>query len=92
MKQKNSVLNFLIFMLSFSVVELVNCQVLLKGCETGGYVIVSAAKAHILQRAHKPVWKHGTIVPKTTWVGSLEGMQYYATVSVGVNDNTPEGT
>jgi len=54
-------------------------------------VIVSAAKAHILQREHKPVWKHGTIVPKTTWVGSLEGMQYYATVSVGINDNTPDG-
>jgi len=67
-------------------VELVNCQVLLKGCETSGYVILSAAKAHILQREHKPVWKHGTIVPKTTWVGALEGMQYYATVSAGSTD------
>lgn len=67
-----------------------NCQVLLKGTETSGYVIVSAAKAHILQREHKPVWKHGTIVPKTTWVGALEGMQYYATVSAGSLES-PEG-
>ena len=43
-------------------------------------------KAHIIQREHKPVWKHGTIVPKTTWVGALEGMQYYATVSAGSSD------
>jgi len=71
-------------------VELVNCQVLLKGCETNGYVIVSAAKAHIHQKENKPVWKHGTLVPKTTWVGALEGMQYYATVSAGSSD-APEG-
>ena len=67
-----------------------NCQVLLKGFETSGYVILSASKAHIIQREHKPVWKHGTIVPKTTWIGALEGMQYYATVAAGSAD-TPEG-
>lgn len=72
------------------LIELVNCQVLLKGCETSGYVILSAAKAHILQREHKPVWKHGTIVPKTTWVGALEGMQYYATVCAGSTDSVDE--
>lgn len=60
---------------------------LLKGIETKGYVILSAAKAEILQRVHKPVWKERTLVSKTTWLGSLECMQYYATVSARVNDS-----
>lgn len=64
-----------------------NSQVLLKGCETKGYVILSAAKAEILQRVHRPAWKDRTLVSKTTWVGSLECMQYYATVSAGENDS-----
>lgn len=56
-------------------VELVNSQVMLRGCETSGYVIVSAAKAKILQRLHSPVWKDRSLVSKTTWVGSFECMQ-----------------
>ncbi|XP_067136363.1 protein hobbit [Centruroides vittatus] len=65
------------------LIELVNSQVMLKGSETSGYVIVSAAKSQILQRVHRPVWKDHTLVSKTTWVGSLECMQYYATVDAG---------
>lgn len=68
-------------------ISLVNSQVLLKGCETSGYVIMSAAKAEILQRVHRPVWRDRSLVSKTTWVGSLECMQYYATVSAGENDS-----
>lgn len=59
---------------------------LLKGCETKGYVILSAAKAEIHQRVHRPVWKDRTLVSKTTWTGRLECMQYYATVNAGEND------
>jgi hypothetical protein len=73
--------------LTFFLVALVNSQVLLKGIETRGYVILSAAKAEILQRVHHPVWKERSFVPKTTWVGSLECMQYYATVSANIDDN-----
>lgn len=69
------------------IVALVNSQVLLKGCETKGYVIMSAAKAEILQRIHKPVWKDRTLVSKATWVGSLESMQYYATVNANNIDS-----
>ncbi|XP_018400358.1 PREDICTED: protein KIAA0100 [Cyphomyrmex costatus] len=69
------------------LIALVNSQVLLKGIETRGYVILSAAKAEILQRVHHPVWKERSLVPKTTWVGSLECMQYYATVSANIDDN-----
>ncbi|KAG8300517.1 hypothetical protein J6590_074430 [Homalodisca vitripennis] len=72
------------------LIALVNSQVLLKGIETKGYVILSAAKAEILQRVHRPVWKDRTLVSKTTWVGSLECMQYYATVSAGENDSLDE--
>lgn len=71
-------------------ISLVNSQVLLKGCETSGYVILSAAKAEILQRVHKPVWRDRSLVSKTTWKGSLECMQYYATVSAGENDSLLE--
>ncbi|XP_014678249.1 PREDICTED: protein KIAA0100-like [Priapulus caudatus] len=64
------------------LIELINSQVMLKGCETSGYVIMSAAKTQILQRQHKPVWRHRQLYTKTTWVGSLDSMQYYATVYV----------
>ncbi|XP_055373341.1 protein hobbit [Condylostylus longicornis] len=67
-------------------ISLVNSQVLLKGCETSGYVILSAAKAEILQRVHRPVWRDRSLISKTTWKGSLECMQYYATVSAGESD------
>ncbi|KAL1488909.1 hypothetical protein ABEB36_014696 [Hypothenemus hampei] len=67
-------------------ISLVNAQVLLKGCETNGYLILSAAKAEILQRIHRPAWKDRTLVSKTTWTGLLECMQYYATVNAGEND------
>ncbi|OAD59560.1 hypothetical protein WN48_08668 [Eufriesea mexicana] len=69
------------------LIALVNSQVLLKGIETRGYVILSAAKAEILQRVHQPIWKERTLVSKTTWVGSLECMQYYATVSANIDEN-----
>ena len=65
----------------FIAVTLFNSQVLLKGCETKGYVIMSTAKAEIFKKVHRPVWKDRTLVSKTSWVGSLECMQYYATVS-----------
>lgn len=65
------------------LIELFNSQVMLKGCETAGYVIVSAAKAQILSCIHKPFWKGRQLCSKTTWVGSLECMQYYATVDPG---------
>ncbi|CAI9740932.1 Hypothetical predicted protein [Octopus vulgaris] len=70
------------------LIELFNSQVMLKGCETVGYVIVSAAKAQILSCIHKPFWKGCQLCSKTTWVGSLECMQYYATVDLGevIND------
>jgi hypothetical protein len=71
-------------------ISLVNSQVLLKGCETSGYVILSASKAEIFQKVHLPVWRESAVVSKTSWVGSLECMQYYATVNE--EDTTSEMT
>lgn len=71
-------------------ISLVNSQVLLKGCETSGYVILSAAKAEIFQKIHMPVWRESAVVAKTSWVGLLECMQYYATVNE--EDTTSEMT
>jgi len=62
------------------LIELVNSQVMLRGCETSGYVIVSASKTQIVQKLHKPVWKDRTLFSKATLVGSVECMQYFATV------------
>ncbi|XP_071094347.1 protein hobbit-like isoform X1 [Haliotis cracherodii] len=64
-------------------IELHNSQMLMKGIETPGYVIVSAAKAQVLSCDHHPIWKQSQLRSKTTWVSSVECMQYYATVDPG---------
>lgn len=69
------------------LIELVNSQVMLRGIETHGYIIVSAANTRILQKHHKPVWHKRTLYSKTTWVGSVECMQYYATMDFVKNDD-----
>ena len=48
---------------------------MLKGCETPGYVIVSASKTSILNCEHQPIWREGVLKDKTTWVGSVDCMQ-----------------
>ena len=53
----------------------------MKGIETQGYVIMSAARASVSQNLHRPVWKERALLSKSTWSGGLESMQYYATVS-----------
>uniref|UniRef100_A0ABM5ENS6 Bridge-like lipid transfer protein family member 2 n=1 Tax=Pogona vitticeps TaxID=103695 RepID=A0ABM5ENS6_9SAUR len=61
------------------LVELVNCQMVLRGAETEGCVIVSAAKAQLLQCQHHPAWYGDTLKQKTSWTCLLDGMQYFAT-------------
>lgn len=73
------------------LIELVNSQVLLKGCETRGYIIISAAQAKILQRLHPPVWRDRSLVSKTSWTCSLDGMQYFATISATLAEGSGTG-
>lgn len=69
------------------LIELINSQVILRGCETKGYVIASAAKCQIWQKIHRPIWKELTLLSKETWVGSVECMQYYATVDARIDSD-----
>ncbi|XP_061637620.1 bridge-like lipid transfer protein family member 2 isoform X1 [Phyllopteryx taeniolatus] len=61
-------------------IELVNCQMMLRGTETAGCMLVSAAKAQLLQCEHHPAWYNDTLKQKTTWTCLLDGMQYFATM------------
>ncbi|XP_039613175.1 protein KIAA0100-like isoform X1 [Polypterus senegalus] len=62
------------------LIELINCQMMLRGTETAGCVLVSAAKAQLLQCQHHPAWYSDTLKQKTTWTCFLDGMQYFATM------------
>lgn len=55
-------------------------QMMLRGTETAGCVLVSAAKAQLLQCEHHPAWYNDTLKQKTTWTCLLDGMQYFATM------------
>ncbi|XP_022101959.1 protein KIAA0100-like isoform X3 [Acanthaster planci] len=62
------------------LIELENSQVMLKGCEASGYVIVCASSAQVMHCSHLPAWREGHLTNKTSWVGKLDGLQYFATV------------
>ena len=66
-------------MISLSLVEFYNSQVVLKGCEEPGYVIIAAAKASILTSDHQPVWRDQTFRSKASIVGSIDCVQVRAT-------------
>lgn len=55
-------------------------QMMLRGTETAGCVLVSAAKAQLLQCEHHPAWYNDTLKQKTTWTCLLDCMQYFATM------------
>ncbi|CAK1581481.1 unnamed protein product [Parnassius mnemosyne] len=65
------------------LIELVNSQVVLKGCETRGYVILCAARAEVRQRVRRAP-------AAVAWSGALSAMQYYATVSAADRDQLDE--
>lgn len=52
---------------------------------SGGYIIVSAAKARLDSVDHPPVWRDARLLSKSSLIGHMECMQYYATVG-GVSD------
>ncbi|RVE45263.1 hypothetical protein evm_010085 [Chilo suppressalis] len=65
------------------LIELVNSQVVLKGCETRGYVLLCAARAEVRQRVRRSP-------AAVAWSGALSAMQYYATVSAADRDQLLE--
>ena len=66
--------SFFLLLMS-STVALVNSQVVLKGIESEGCVLVAAGNARILKRLHAPVWSNGEMFNKGTWVGKVENLQ-----------------
>lgn len=64
-----------VFLLMSSTVALVNSQVVLKGIESEGCVLVAAGNARILKRLRTPVWSNGEMFNKETWVGKVENLQ-----------------
>ena len=54
------------------------------------YLIISAAQANVVQRVHKPVWKSQRLLDKTSWSGSLDTMQYFATLNYFRDPTKPE--
>lgn len=61
----------------FLLVALVNSQIVLKGIESEGCVLVAAGNARILNRLHTPVWSKGELFNKKTWVGNVENLQVF---------------
>lgn len=59
---------------------------MLRGTETAGCVLVSAAKAQLLQCEHHPAWYNDTLKQKTTWTCLLDGMQYFATMEINPSE------
>ena len=57
------------------LVALVNSQIVLKGIESEGCVLVAAGNTIILNRLHTPVWSKGELFNKKTWVGNVENLQ-----------------
>ncbi|XP_025090124.1 protein KIAA0100-like isoform X2 [Pomacea canaliculata] len=72
------------------LIELHNSQVIVKGCETPGFLIISAARAKVISYIHMPIWRSSQLRSKSTWTGTVDCMQYYATVDPDyvLNDDT----
>ena len=70
----------------FVSVEMYNAQMRLKGCEEGGYVIVSMAKASLLTTEHDPQLLGQSMKSKSSVMGAFDGVQYFATLSAPNSD------
>uniref|UniRef100_A0A1I7UST1 Fmp27_GFWDK domain-containing protein n=1 Tax=Caenorhabditis tropicalis TaxID=1561998 RepID=A0A1I7UST1_9PELO len=63
-------------------IDLFNSQLVLKGCERDGFLLVCAAKSQLLQNFHRNVWKRSLLLSKKSWSAKLSGMQYFAPISL----------
>ena len=62
-------------LISLLVVELLRTQVRFHGVELPGYIIISAAKASLVQCVCQPVWCRRELKSKTTYLASVDCMQ-----------------
>ncbi|KAK6058380.1 hypothetical protein COOONC_04050 [Cooperia oncophora] len=71
-------------------IDLLNSQVVLKGCERAGFVLLTAARASVTQKvASMCDGRNGAVCWKKSWSSIISGMQYFAPISI-VNGRTVE--
>uniref|UniRef100_H2Z401 FMP27/BLTP2/Hobbit GFWDK motif-containing RBG unit domain-containing protein n=1 Tax=Ciona savignyi TaxID=51511 RepID=H2Z401_CIOSA len=73
------------------LINFVNCQVMLKGPQTQGYLIMTAAKADFRNRDHQVKWRDGQLTTKSSWEASLDGTQVFATVERNAASSGQDG-
>lgn len=59
-----------------------------QGPKTQGYMILTAAEADFINRDHKIAWRDGQLMSKSSWIGSLNDMQVFATVERDISSSS----
>ncbi|EDV29316.1 uncharacterized protein TRIADDRAFT_51504 [Trichoplax adhaerens] len=62
------------------LIEAVNSQVILKGTETNGCLVTSAANTRLYRLIHTPRWRSHKLLLKTSWSALFDNIQYFGTV------------
>lgn len=71
-------------------IDLFNSQLVLKGCERDGFLLVCAAKSQLLNNFHRNVWKRSLLLSKKSWSAKLSGMQYFAPIALSSTGTNKE--